>query len=104
MQVMTFLNLEVLLPTPGKFLQWIGIALKMGFFGLRNRRMYWSRDTQTSVDYHFADVMSKATWERILAALETPAAPEPPPPEGLNISSQPGQAPVRLQPDATNAE
>ena len=104
MQVMIFFNLEVLLPTPGKFLQWIGIALKMGFFGLRNRRMYWSRDTQTSVDYHFADVMSKATWERILAALETPAAPEPLPPEGLNISSQPGQAPVRLQPDATNAE
>ena len=57
-----------------------------------------------SVDYHFADVLSKATWERILAALETPAAPEAPPPEGLNISSQPGQAPVRLQPDATNAE
>ena len=76
----------------------------MGFFGLRNRRMYWSRDTQTSVDYHFADVMSKATWERILAALEIPAAPEPPPPEGLNISNQPGQAPVRLQLDANNDE
>ena len=65
--------------------------------------MYWSRDTLTSVD-HFADFVSKATWERILAALETPTAPEPPQPEGLNILSQPGQAPVRLQPDATTAE
>ena len=61
MQVMICFNLEVLLFAPEKFLQWIGIAPKMGFFGLHDRRMYWSRDTQMSVDYHFADVMSKAT-------------------------------------------
>ena len=57
-----------------------------------------------SVDYHFADFMFKATWERIIVALETPMAPEPPQPEGLKISSQSGQAPIRVEPDATNAE
>ena len=103
MQVITFLT-QVLLFAPGMFLLWIGITLKMGFFGLCDRRTYWSRDTPMPVDYHFADFMSKAMWEQILAALETPTAPEPPEPEGLNISSQPREAPVRFQPDATTAE
>ena len=104
MQVTTFLNLAVLVFAPEKFLQWIGIALKMGFFGLREPQMHWSRDTPMSVEYHFAEFTFKATWERILAALETLTAPEPPQVEGLNNSSQPRQAPIRLQPDATNAE
>ena len=76
----------------------------MGFFGLYDRRIYWSQDTPPSVNYHFANFTPKVTWEKIFAALETPTAPEPPQPEGLNISSQPRQARVHFQADAMNAE
>ena len=95
--------LLLFVPT-GKFLQWLGIALKMGFHQLRDRRMYWMRDTGTSVDYHFADVMSKTTWEQILTGLECPGVPADVTPDGVNISSQPGEAPVTLQPDAVTAD
>ena len=72
----------------------------MGFYQMRDRRIYWSRDSATSVDFHFSDVMSKATWERIFSVLETPAATAAEAPdEGLNISSQPGELPVAAQPE-----
>ena len=94
--------LLLFVPT-GKFLQWLGIALKMGFHQLHDRCMYWTCNTGTSVDYYFADVMSKSTWERILTGFECPGVPADVTPDGVNISSQPWEVPVTLHPDAVTA-
>ena len=72
---------------------------------MRDRRIYWSKDSPTSVDFHFGDIMSKATWERIFSVLETPApALAAAPDQDLNISSQPGEVPVAIQPDPSTRD
>ena len=49
--------------------------------------------------------MSKSTWERIFAVLETPAPPvEGLPDQDMNLSSQPEDLPVAVQPEAATPE
>ena len=49
-------------------------------------------------------VQTLTTWEQILTGLECPGVPADVTPDGVNISSQPGEALVTLQREAVTAD
>lgn len=55
----------------GRYLQWLGLTLRMMNHGLSSRTSYWR--TELGVDYGFRDVMSLRNWELIFSKWAMPA-------------------------------